>query len=60
MCNFKSDRHTLFSYWLFGLYGAFMLISCLVEADIIKQKDICHWGGKGAHYHLCMKTSGGA
>ena len=63
MCNFKSDRRNLFSYWLFALYGTFMLISCLVEANIIKQSSICRWGGngpKGVHYHLCMTTSGGA
>jgi hypothetical protein len=60
MCNYKSDKRNLFTFWLFFVYGMFMLISCLVETNIISQQSICDWGGRGGHSKLCMDASGGA
>ena len=32
-----------FSYVLFAWYGAFLLVGCLVEADVIPESALCSW-----------------
>ncbi|KAK7234986.1 calcium:sodium antiporter [Aureococcus anophagefferens] len=43
-----------YPYALFGLYGAFALVSCLVELDVVIPQDrICALGNGGS----CLRTS---
>ena len=49
----KSAARGRYPYALFGLYGAFALVSCLVELDVIPQDRICALGNGGS----CLRTS---
>ena len=51
--NAKNKRREAYPLYLFGLYGAFMITSCLVEADIVPQRLICAIG-RGPS---CQRTS---
>ena len=44
---------SLYPYFLFALYAAFMVVSVLVELDLIPQAAICALGAKT----VCLKTS---
>jgi sodium/potassium/calcium exchanger 6 len=52
--GYTSDRRNIYTFVLFFLYGLFMLVSCLVEADVISKSSICKWGGD---YKMCMDVS---
>jgi sodium/potassium/calcium exchanger 6 len=54
LLGFRSDKRNFFSWYLFAVYGAFMLVSCLIEANVISKASICNWGGS---YDICMATS---
>ena len=49
----KTKYRELYPYYLFALYALFALVSCLVEADVIPQSQICAVG----HGHSCLRTS---
>ncbi|KAJ1453695.1 Sodium/calcium exchanger protein-domain-containing protein [Pelagophyceae sp. CCMP2097] len=49
-----SRTRRLYPLGLFALYGVFMAISCLVEADVIPQRKVCEYAGLGKH---CRETS---
>ncbi|KAH8062026.1 calcium:sodium antiporter [Aureococcus anophagefferens] len=49
----KTAARARYPYALFGLYGAFALVSCLVELDVIPQDRICALGNGGS----CLRTS---
>ena len=49
----KTAARGRYPYALFGLYGAFALVSCLVELDVIPQDRICALGNGGS----CLRTS---
>ncbi len=34
-----------FVLYLYALYAAFLLVSCLVETGVIPQRLLCSWGG---------------
>lgn len=50
----KTPKREAYPLYLFGLYGLFMVASCVVEASRGVQKTICAVG----HGASCMRTSG--
>jgi sodium/potassium/calcium exchanger 6 len=46
LLEYRSDSRNIYSYFLFSLYGLFLLFSCLVEANVISKDSVCEWGGE--------------